>query len=99
MPAFDPERDGVVRLGQLEQVLLLDIAARAQEVADSYASYGLVGCNCQHFTMELAGKLGFRTDMPEDAHAVTAVEVGVGAVGTVVVGASATMAAGAAVGV
>mmetsp|Transcript_9200 Transcript_9200/g.21832 ORF Transcript_9200/g.21832 Transcript_9200/m.21832 type:complete len:316 (+) Transcript_9200:40-987(+) len=60
-PSFDARRGNVLDLGPYGPVRLEQLAERAIGVIGRYRAYGLIGCNCQHYALELCRELGVKT--------------------------------------
>lgn len=82
-PDFNTGRKNVWSLGLSQRLNLMDLLARAREVAGHYRCYSLIGANCQHFAADFATSLGAPTRIcPDDETVVlaatdTALPVGV----------------------
>ncbi|CAJ1397323.1 unnamed protein product [Effrenium voratum] len=91
-PDFNPERKNVWALGLSGRLNLLELQARAREVASHYRCYSFIGANCQHFAADLAVRLGAPSRIsPDDetvALAATDTALPVGVVGACVAAAA-----------
>jgi len=66
-PDFDPSTQGVCSLGEVGPMIVEDMQEHALAVVSRYRSYSYIGCNCQHFAIDLAQSLGAPSRMlPED---------------------------------
>lgn len=67
-PDFEARRGNVHDLGFCRPLCLQEISERAISVISQYRAYGLVGCNCQHYALDLLHELGIETPakMPDD---------------------------------
>lgn len=86
-PDFNTGRKNVWSLGLSKRLNLMDLLARAREVAGHYRCYSLIGANCQHFAADLASSLGATRICPDDetvALAATDTALPVGVVGACV---------------
>ncbi|CAE6924020.1 unnamed protein product [Symbiodinium natans] len=63
-PSFDPVKENVADFGAAGPCTLEHIAEQAMEVMKSYRMYGLVGCNCQHFAVDVLKRLPGIKDAP-----------------------------------
>mmetsp|Transcript_68919 Transcript_68919/g.213787 ORF Transcript_68919/g.213787 Transcript_68919/m.213787 type:complete len:316 (+) Transcript_68919:100-1047(+) len=78
-PEFDTERDGAQYIGNFGPLGLAGVAEKAIQVICHYRSYGIIGCNCQHFAVDLLQKLGLEAGscVPDDQRAEEAAAWGV----------------------
>eukprot|EP00413_Alexandrium_margalefii_P033232 CAMPEP_0204572552 /NCGR_PEP_ID=MMETSP0661-20131031/39529_1 /ASSEMBLY_ACC=CAM_ASM_000606 /TAXON_ID=109239 /ORGANISM="Alexandrium margalefi, Strain AMGDE01CS-322" /LENGTH=334 /DNA_ID=CAMNT_0051580915 /DNA_START=46 /DNA_END=1050 /DNA_ORIENTATION=- len=67
-PDFDAQRDNVLDLGFCGPLALREISERAIGVISHYRAYGLIGCNCQHYALDLFHDLGVKAPpaVPDD---------------------------------
>ncbi|CAE7194529.1 unnamed protein product [Symbiodinium sp. CCMP2592] len=63
-PGFDESKENVANFGTAGPCRLEYITEQAMEVMSSYRMYGLVGCNCQHFAVDVLKRLPGIKDAP-----------------------------------
>jgi len=63
-PGFDESKENVANFGTAGPCKLEYITEQAMEVMSSYRMYGLVGCNCQHFAVDVLKRLPGIKDAP-----------------------------------
>ncbi|CAE7198613.1 unnamed protein product [Symbiodinium sp. KB8] len=63
-PGFDESKENVANFGTAGPCKLEYITEQAMEVMRSYRMYGLVGCNCQHFAVDVLKRLPGIKDAP-----------------------------------
>lgn len=75
LPSFNPKRSNVSWIGKSKDTKLMEISMKADAIIATYSSYGLIGCNCQHFVFDLGSSLGFCLKAPLDHEIISGLGV------------------------